>query len=91
MLQNIVDEAAMLKALQKGWLKGAALDVLQDEHTISEAHPLIQYAKENRNLLIVPHIGGNTYESFVKTEHFIAGKIIKIIQTKAVKNTTVVA
>ncbi len=88
---GIVDEEAMLKALKEGWLKGAALDVLQGEHDISDAHPLIQYAKENRNLLIVPHIGGNTYESFEKTEHFIAGKIIEIIQSKAIENATVVA
>jgi len=88
---GIVDEAAMLKALKNGWLKGAALDVLQGEHNISDVHPLIQYAKENRNLLIVPHIGGNTYESFVKTEHFIAGKIIEIIQTKTMENAAIIA
>lgn len=88
---GIVDEAAMLKALKEGWLKGAALDVLQGEHEISEKHPLIQYAQNHRNLLIVPHIGGNTYESFEKTEHFIAGKIIEIILAKRLQNTPEIA
>lgn len=84
---GIVDEAAMLKALEQGWLKGAGLDVLQGEHEIDERHPLIQYAQKNRNLLIVPHIGGNTYESFEKTEHFIADKIIEIIQEKELQGS----
>ncbi len=86
---GIVDELAMLKALEKGWLKGAALDVLQGEHEMNISHPLIQYAKKNRNLVIVPHIGGNTYESFEKTEHFIADKIIAIIKARSLQTTSV--
>jgi D-3-phosphoglycerate dehydrogenase / 2-oxoglutarate reductase len=76
---GIVDEAALLKALQEKWIKGAGLDVLQGEPDIDTQNPLIQYANQNNNLVIVPHIGGNTYESFEKTEHFIANKILKFI------------
>ncbi len=75
---GIVDENALLAALEKKWIKGAALDVLQGEPDVDN-HKLIDYAKKNRNLIIVPHIGGNTYESFEKTEHFIADKIINLI------------
>lgn len=73
---GIVDEAALLKALKNGKLKGAALDVIKDEHSVKPGNPLLKYAQKNNNLLIVPHIGGNTYESFEKTEKFIAGKVI---------------
>jgi D-3-phosphoglycerate dehydrogenase len=72
---GIVDEAALLASLQEGRLGGAALDVLQHEDKISADHPLLAYARQYSNLLIVPHIGGNTYESFKKTEEFIAQKI----------------
>ncbi len=74
---ELLEEAALLAALRSGKLAGAALDVLADEHSIDKNHPLIQYAENHPNLLIVPHIGGNTYESFEKTERFIAEKLIR--------------
>lgn len=72
---GIVDEAEMLIALQEKKIQAAALDVLQGEPNINPNHPLLLFAKANKNLLIVPHIGGNTYESFEKTEQFLAQKI----------------
>jgi D-3-phosphoglycerate dehydrogenase len=57
-------------------LKGAALDVIQDEFSYNASNILATYAREHHNLLLTPHIGGNTYESFEKTELFIAQKII---------------
>ncbi len=74
---QIVDESALLKALQEGRLAGAALDVLSGEPQISASHPLVRYAQNNHHLLITPHIGGNTYESFEKTELFMAQKLIE--------------
>lgn len=76
---GIVNENALLLALQNKQIKGAALDVLNGEPSIDEKHPLVHYAKHNDNLLIVPHIGGNTPESFEKTELFIAKKIQHIL------------
>ena len=67
----------MLESLNKEWIKGAALDVLQKEHNISRNNKLIQYSINNMNLIIVPHIGGNTYESTEKTEIYIAKKLVK--------------
>lgn len=80
---GVVNEKALLRALKEKWIKGAGLDVLQGEPDIDEDNPLVSFAKENRNLIIVPHIGGNTYESFEKTEQFIANKILKYFETKA--------
>jgi len=77
---GIVDENALLKALEEKRIAGAGLDVIQDEHLFNPENSLMQYAQKNRNLIIVPHIGGNTYESFEKTEWFIAKKIIKEIE-----------
>jgi D-3-phosphoglycerate dehydrogenase / 2-oxoglutarate reductase len=79
---GIVDENALLDALQSGKIKGAAIDVLQNEHNLNESNPLIQYARNYNNLIITPHIGGNTFESFEKTELFIANKLISFLNTK---------
>ncbi len=73
----IVDEVALLQALKSKKLSGAALDVLQNEFKFeqNESHPLVEYSKQNQNLLITPHVGGATYESMTKTEVFMAQKL----------------
>lgn len=76
---KIVDEAALLQALKKGRIAGYATDVLSDEldfgEKIPENHLLVKYAKENNNLIIVPHIGGMTHESRILTDVRIAEKL----------------
>ena len=51
----LVDEAALLDALENGKIAGAALDVLVKEPPEKD-NPLIQAAKRLPNLLITPHI-----------------------------------
>ncbi len=53
----IVDEAAMLAALESGRLAGVGLDVLEGEPKIDD-HPLVRYSRTHPNVLITPHIGG---------------------------------
>jgi phosphoglycerate dehydrogenase-like enzyme len=50
---GIVDEAAMIEALEAGKIAGAALDVFQEEPLPPE-HPLWT----TRNVIITPHLGG---------------------------------
>ena len=60
----IVDEAALVQALENGPLAGAGLDVIEGEWRDDlDLHPLIRYANAHENLVISPHIGGVTYES----------------------------
>ena len=74
---ELVDENALLGALESGRLSGAAVDVLRGEQTRQRAgqQPLVEYARRHGNLLITPHIGGCTAESMEKTELFMAGKL----------------
>ncbi len=77
------DEKALLEALEKGWIAGAALDVLANEDPRGghvKSHPLVRYARRHRNLIIVPHLGGATFESMRKTEDFIAEKVVREIK-----------
>lgn len=53
----IVDTDALVKALEKGWIRGAALDVT-DPEPLSGSHPFCSFG----NCLIVPHIGSATVE-----------------------------
>jgi D-3-phosphoglycerate dehydrogenase len=82
---KIVDEAALLKALERGDIAGYACDVMADalafEQSGKAAHPLIEYAKNHRNVLIVPHTGGMTVESREATDIFIARKLANFLTT----------
>lgn len=77
---KIVDEQALLSALEHKQLAAYATDVLADELDFNQQfknHPLVEYAKSHDNLIIVPHIGGMTHESREATDIFIAEKIKK--------------
>lgn len=74
---ELVEEAALLSALESGQLAGAALDVLCGElDKIFQKNILIKYAEKNDNLILTPHIGGCTTESMAKTEEFLARKVV---------------
>jgi D-3-phosphoglycerate dehydrogenase len=77
---ELVDEVALLDALRKSHLAGAALDVLCDEYSSNlTKNSLVRYAQQHQNLLITPHIGGCTTESREKTEHFLATRVVEFI------------
>lgn len=74
----LVDEAALVKELTEGGIRGAAIDVLSDETFVtgvSAATPLIAYARTHQNLLVTCHTAGATRESMVATARFIATKV----------------
>lgn len=73
----VIEEIALLEALENGHLAGAALDVMEIERRQMNIgqNPLLRYARDHSNLLITPHIGGATVESMEKTELFMANKL----------------
>jgi phosphoglycerate dehydrogenase-like enzyme len=56
---GVLDEDALLRALQSETIAGAALDVMQTE-PLPRQHPLWS----QRNLIITPHLGGY-YDAYV--------------------------
>lgn len=55
---GIVDEAAVIKALDGGQLQGAAFDVFEKEPPVFPT-PLAQHAK----IAVAPHLGASTFEA----------------------------
>ncbi|PIQ91700.1 MAG: hydroxyacid dehydrogenase [Parcubacteria group bacterium CG11_big_fil_rev_8_21_14_0_20_39_22] len=76
---KIVNETELLEALKTKEIGGYGTDVLGNELSFKEkviaTDPLVEYAKENDNLLITPHIGGMTVDSRISTDIFIASKL----------------
>jgi D-3-phosphoglycerate dehydrogenase len=54
---EIIDESAMVGALENGRLRAVGLDVLVGEPDVAR-HPLVEYARKHPNVVITPHIGG---------------------------------
>jgi len=55
---KVIDETALTEALKLGKIRGAALDVFEEE-PISPDNPLIKL----ENVVLTPHIGSATYET----------------------------
>jgi len=83
---ELVDENALLEQLTSGKLKGAALDVLDNDSAwdgkIKGSFGLINYAANNHNLIITPHTGGYGKGSIEKTRNFITKKFINYLSAQ---------
>lgn len=77
----IVDEAALAKALQEGWIAGAALDVFEEE-PISQKSPLLKLA----NVVLVPHIGSASVETRTRMAIMVAENLLKFFRGKTPPN-----
>ncbi|HEX9583742.1 MAG TPA: hydroxyacid dehydrogenase [Gammaproteobacteria bacterium] len=67
---GVLDERALARALREGRLRGAALDVYENEPLPAQSH-LVGVP----NLILTPHIGGVTEESNARVGALIAGRI----------------
>ena len=81
---EVVEEGALLKALQTGRIAAAGIDVLNGDSawagTSPVGHPLVAYAKEHNNLLITPHMGGYGDNSIYNTRAFITSKFLNSLK-----------
>ena len=76
---ELINGSDLVYSLKNNKILGAAIDVISDEFNYKNSPEIIYYSTNPNNLIITPHIGGNTYESFEKTEEFILAKLEKII------------
>jgi D-3-phosphoglycerate dehydrogenase len=77
---ELVDEIALLNALENGKIQGAGLDVVDGdsawESKFSGNRMLLKYAREHSNLIITPHMGGYGKTSIGMTRNFIVEKFL---------------
>lgn len=80
---GIVDEAAMLQALESGKAAGAAFDVFSEEPPRSEtvikliAHP---------HMVVTPHLGANTFEAQKNVAVDVSREIINYLDGRPMAN-----
>jgi D-3-phosphoglycerate dehydrogenase len=71
---NIIDEAALLAALNTGKVGGAALDVLSTEPPVD--NELVKHAK----VISTPHIGGQTVEAQIRAANDISNEVLAALR-----------
>ena len=77
----VVDEMALVQALQAKRIGGAALDVF-DQQPLPASHPL--FAMDN--VIITPHMAGVTRESMFRMGSVVADETIRILNGEFPKN-----
>ena len=71
---GIVNEPALLAALDAGWIQGAALDVLEVEPP-SQDNELLNHKK----VILTPHTAANTDEAMSRMAVMAAEEILKVL------------
>jgi D-3-phosphoglycerate dehydrogenase len=76
---GIIDEMALLEAIESGQVAGAALDVFSEEPPPKD-HPLIKHPK----VIVTPHLGAATEEAQEKVAIQIAHQIADALKGRAI-------
>lgn len=80
----VVDTAALVKGLESGKVRGAALDVLEYENmqadALGELPEPMRYLMQSPRTVLTPHVAGWTVESKYKLAAVLADKIIDVLK-----------
>jgi len=78
---KIIDEQALVAALDKGKLSGAGLDVFESEPLSADSR-----LWEMENVIITPHVAGFTPHYFARTAALLADNLERFIEGRPLKN-----
>ena len=62
---SVIDESALIKALQKGVIAGAGIDVFEKE-PVDPDNPLLKM----NNVIVTPHMAGTTWDTWFRRGRF---------------------
>jgi D-3-phosphoglycerate dehydrogenase / 2-oxoglutarate reductase len=77
---GIIDEEALVRAIQAGRVAGAALDVFEQEPVANK--DLLQ----NPNIIVTPHLGASTVEAQEKVAEEVSAEIIEIFESQNIQH-----
>jgi D-3-phosphoglycerate dehydrogenase len=78
---DLIDEQALLDALQSGHIGAAGLDVVHNEWDARLSdHPLLEYARTHDNLIVTGHVASACYESIAGARIFVARKLAEALR-----------
>ncbi len=73
---GVIDQAALLRALESGKVAGAAIDVFEKEPPVE--WDLVKHKK----VIATPHIGGQTIEAQTRAAEDISSEVINVLECK---------
>jgi D-3-phosphoglycerate dehydrogenase / 2-oxoglutarate reductase len=82
---EVVNQKAIVNFLKSGKIKGAALDVLENEkldRLTDEQRKNFDYLSQAPNVILTPHIAGWSHQSYLKINQVLVDKISKFISTQ---------
>ena len=79
----IVDEAALTKALDRGWIAGAGLDVFSQEPLARKDHPL-SHLFGRPNVILTPHLTFYTEQAMERLEAEALERCLELIEGRDV-------
>ncbi|NVO85051.1 NAD(P)-dependent oxidoreductase [Hymenobacter terrestris] len=80
---EVLDHAALVSRLRTGQIRGAALDVLENEKLATlnaEQQARFEYLRTAPNVVLAPHIGGWTVQSYERINAVLARKLAAFLQ-----------
>lgn len=79
----IVDEVALLRAIDEKWIAGAGLDVFSDEPLTRQGHPM-SALYERANVILSPHLTFYTAEAMERLERETLERCVELLTGKDV-------
>lgn len=72
---QVIDERALVKALRKKWITGAALDVFEKE-PVTRNNPLLKFD----NVVLLPHIGSASWQTRERMAEVAAINLLNVLK-----------
>jgi len=75
---ELVDEAALARAVAEGWIGGAGVDVFSKE-PVPQEHPLVAVARQGANIVLTPHIAGATNDARMRIIQVTVENVMRVL------------